>query len=132
MMTRDEEEAWALQQLTLSTMDLEQGNTSAAMKKIAGVSWWMERYFGLQDDEKKISVGIPVCICIDDLGWSTCGGECPRHPPKWICECINKCTGCKPEGSKCMRKVYVGKKCVHCSRGEDGPGPRHSAGEATR
>jgi hypothetical protein len=79
----------------------------------------VKRHFNITE-ERMIEIGIPVCICIDDRGWSTCGVPCPRHPPKYQCPCDRKrCKGCTSgpvEG--CAKKVAYGHLCVRCSGGD--------------
>jgi len=66
-------------------------------------------------DEDLISAGVPVCICPDDRGWSTCGGACSYHSPDYICLC-GGCGNCKLEGEDraCKRRVAYMRRCHKC------------------
>ena len=66
-------------------------------------------------DDDLIGKGIPVCICDDGRGWSTCGAKCLYHPPDYICIC-GGCGNCNLVGEDraCKRRVAYMKLCVKC------------------
>ena len=70
----------------------------------------------LEDEALQASLGIPVCICEDGRGWSTCGGECPVHRPHYLCTC-GGCGSCTLNGlyQGCSKKVAYTQMCVRCS-----------------
>lgn len=77
--------------------------------------------FDMKDESLQASLGIPVCICEDGRGWSTCGGECGIHRPIYMCGCEG-CKKCiKEEGRAdmhkgCVKKVAYMQVCIRCSR----------------
>lgn len=91
-----------------------------AEQKVNRLALDIQRHFKIEDSEM-IEDGIPVCFCLDERGWSTCGAECPRHPPKYYCLCQNKdCKGCTSGRiGGCARKVAYGRVCFLCSGGDD-------------
>lgn len=99
-----------------------------AKVKIDKLVFDIQQHFVITD-ERMIELGIPVCFCIDGRGWSTCGAECPRHPPKYHCPCDNKeCKGCTSGRiGGCARMVAYGRVCVRCSGDDDGDAPRRQA-----
>jgi hypothetical protein len=101
----------------MAQVDLSQDKVKEAYSSIDTVCRALEAEHGLSDDQKKISLGIPVCICVDDRGWSTCGGECPMHPPKYLCACKG-CEDCDNRvflpKIRCERKVAHGSYCIRC------------------
>ena len=92
---------------------------SEAEDKVNRLVLDIQQHFSI-DDIQMQEAGIPVCFCIDGRGWSTCGAECPRHPPKYHCPCDNRdCKGCTSgRFGGCARKVAYGRVCVRCSQDE--------------
>lgn len=103
--------------LTMISIDFGEDRISSAKERVGALLSFLEKEFGLEDDQVKTQLGIPVCICDDGRGWSTCGGECPVHRPNYFCSC-GGCKNCvtREERRGCSKKVAYMKACVLCSK----------------
>ena len=112
---KKEHRIWALKELMLARMDLSEDKISSAKERLGTVYFFLEQQFDIKDDMDKLQFGIPVCICNDELGWSTCGGECPVHRPYYNCIC-GGCGNCTLIGTYqgCSKKVAYMKICRRC------------------
>lgn len=104
--------------LALIKIELSEGKVTAAMKYAEEARLLVEKEAGIEDDMERITLGIPVCICEDGKGWSTCGGNCLVHRPSYPCTC-GGCGECTLKGDSrfCSKKVAYMKMCYRCDRG---------------
>ncbi|NJN05673.1 MAG: hypothetical protein HC814_03800 [Rhodobacteraceae bacterium] len=70
----------AMKEIKLTMIELGESRIMDASKRLKELFSFLEEKLELKDDLLKMDHGIPVCICEDGRGWSTCGGECPDHP----------------------------------------------------
>ena len=113
---KEDDKVFVLKTVADITIDLTEDKISECKDKLNYLFRYLEDRFDLKDDSKKAYLGIPVCICEDGRGWSTCGGECPVHRPHYACTC-GGCGGCalKGESRFCTKKVAYMKTCVRCT-----------------
>lgn len=109
-----EQKGAILKDLKHIQIDLSEDKIKAVKEKLESFVKSVEKQFDLEDEQEQIMLGIPVCICEDDRGWSTCGGECPVHRPVYYCICggCGKCHTTQYQG--CSRMVAYMKMCVRC------------------
>jgi hypothetical protein len=106
----------AVKALREAIVAINSGDCDAAEAKIDRVVVDILRENGLDELLLLESDKIPVCICIDNKGWSTCGAPCPLHPPIFQCDCDGgRCSVCIENGENCRKKVARGQRCVRCS-----------------
>jgi hypothetical protein len=108
-------EAIILLRLTIKAkIALDQDKVSE-VKTILGTVEEAIRLFQTVSDEELIQADVPVCICADKRGWSTCGDKCHYHPPEYICLC-GGCGNCTLIGERqaCQKRVAYMRMCHRC------------------
>ena len=114
-MNRDEK-VGLLRSIVNIRIGLTEGRIHETVSRLEGFFLRLEKAFGFPaDDQNRIKLDIPVCICVDDRGWSTCGGPCPVHIPDYYCICrgCKKCT--LTTSPFCQKKVAYQMRCVRCA-----------------
>lgn len=111
-----EAEVRTYKDLVMISADLSEDKLASVKWRLGALISFLERELSLEDDGLKIRLGIPVCICEDGRGWSTCGASCLIHRPHYFCTC-GGCGNCVLIGSHqgCSKRVAYMKTCVRCS-----------------
>ena len=109
------EEAVSLLRLIVrAEIELSQDKLSKAMYSLQAAHG-LAQNLSKVSEEDLIEASVPVCICEDGRGWSTCGGKCAYHPPEYICLC-GGCGNCALVGFSqgCVKRVAYMKMCHKC------------------
>lgn len=111
---KKEHEVWIYKEVLLAKIDLEEDKISSTKERLGTLLLFLGQQFEFKDDLRMLELGIPVCICEDQRGWSTCGAQCQVHKPSYFCTC-GGCGDCKvTDHQGCSRKVAYMKMCVRC------------------